>query len=67
MAVHQHDDSLPRIVVRLRQWSSDRDTTLRPGSPIRAYAVEAEFTRLRMAAGRKVRGLKVGYANKAMW
>ena len=32
-----------------------------------AYAVEADFTRLRMAAARKVTGLKVGYANKAMW
>jgi 2-keto-4-pentenoate hydratase len=31
-----------------------------------AYAVEAEFTQLRMAAGRKSYGLKVGYANKAM-
>jgi 2-oxo-3-hexenedioate decarboxylase len=32
-----------------------------------AYEVEAEFTRLRMSAGHTVTGLKVGYANKAMW
>jgi 2-keto-4-pentenoate hydratase len=32
-----------------------------------AYGVEAEFTRLRTAAGHKTTGLKVGYANKAMW
>src|ERR1700683_5459311 len=32
-----------------------------------AYAWQAEFTRLREAAGHKVTGLKVGYANKAMW
>jgi 2-keto-4-pentenoate hydratase len=32
-----------------------------------AYAVEAEFMRLRAAAGHKTTGLKVGYANKAMW
>jgi len=32
-----------------------------------AYGVEAEFMRLRIAEGRKAAGLKVGYANKAMW
>jgi 2-keto-4-pentenoate hydratase len=32
-----------------------------------AYAVEAEFARLRKAKGRTTTGLKVGYANKAMW
>ncbi|MDP9053065.1 MAG: fumarylacetoacetate hydrolase family protein [Acidobacteriota bacterium] len=32
-----------------------------------AYAVEAEFRRLRVASGRAVTGRKVGYANKAMW
>jgi 2-keto-4-pentenoate hydratase len=32
-----------------------------------AYAVETEFMRLRTAAGHKATGLKVGYANKAMW
>src|SRR6266478_1815068 len=32
-----------------------------------AYAVEAEFTSLRKAAGRRVTGLKIGYANRAMW
>jgi 2-keto-4-pentenoate hydratase len=32
-----------------------------------AYAVEAELVRLRQAAGRTVVGLKVGYANKAVW
>jgi len=32
-----------------------------------AYAVEAEFMRLRQAKGRSTTGLKVGYANKAMW
>jgi 2-oxo-3-hexenedioate decarboxylase len=32
-----------------------------------AYAVEAEFMRLRVSDGRKTAGLKVGYANKAMW
>jgi 2-oxo-3-hexenedioate decarboxylase len=32
-----------------------------------AYAVEAEFERLRVASGRRPTGLKVGYANKAMW
>ena len=32
-----------------------------------AYAVEAEFMRLRLAEGRKTAGLKVGYANKAVW
>jgi 2-oxo-3-hexenedioate decarboxylase len=32
-----------------------------------AYAVEAEFRRLRVASGRSVTGRKVGFANKAMW
>ena len=32
-----------------------------------AYAVEAEFVRLRQETGRTTVGLKVGYANKAMW
>jgi 2-keto-4-pentenoate hydratase len=32
-----------------------------------AYAVEAEFSRLRKESGRRTVGLKVGYANKAMW
>jgi 2-keto-4-pentenoate hydratase len=32
-----------------------------------AYSVEAEFKRLRIASGRKTTGLKVGFANKAMW
>jgi 2-oxo-3-hexenedioate decarboxylase len=32
-----------------------------------AYAVEAELTRLRRAAGHTPVGRKVGYANKAMW
>jgi 2-keto-4-pentenoate hydratase len=32
-----------------------------------AYAVEAEFSRLRKQSGRRTVGLKVGYANKAMW
>ena len=32
-----------------------------------AYAVEAELMRLRLAEGRKTTGLKVGYANKAVW
>jgi 2-oxo-3-hexenedioate decarboxylase len=32
-----------------------------------AYAVEAEFVRLRKKTGRTTVGLKVGYANKAMW
>jgi 2-oxo-3-hexenedioate decarboxylase len=32
-----------------------------------AYSVEAEMKRLRVASGRKTTGLKVGYANKAMW
>lgn len=32
-----------------------------------AYAVEAELVRLRTSAGSKTAGLKVGYANKAMW
>jgi 2-oxo-3-hexenedioate decarboxylase len=32
-----------------------------------AYAVEAEFSRLRRHHGRRTAGLKVGYANKAMW
>jgi len=32
-----------------------------------AYAVEAEFRRLRLEAGRTVTGRKVGFANKAMW
>jgi 2-oxo-3-hexenedioate decarboxylase len=32
-----------------------------------AYAVEAEFCRLRRHSGRRTVGLKVGYANKAMW
>jgi 2-oxo-3-hexenedioate decarboxylase len=32
-----------------------------------AYAVEAEFCRLRKHNGRRTVGLKVGYANKAMW
>jgi 2-oxo-3-hexenedioate decarboxylase len=32
-----------------------------------AYAVEAEFSRLRLRSGRAPVGRKVGYANKAMW
>jgi 2-oxo-3-hexenedioate decarboxylase len=32
-----------------------------------AYAVEAELVAMRAAAGRRTSGLKVGYANKAMW
>src|SRR5262245_56964086 len=32
-----------------------------------AYAVEAELVRQRKAAGRSTTGMKVGYANKAMW
>jgi 2-keto-4-pentenoate hydratase len=32
-----------------------------------AYSVEAEIKHLREATGRKTAGLKVGYANKAMW
>jgi len=32
-----------------------------------AYAVEGEFSRLRLASGRAAVGRKVGYANKAMW
>jgi 2-oxo-3-hexenedioate decarboxylase len=32
-----------------------------------AYSVEAEMKGLRIASGRKATGLKVGYANKAMW
>jgi 2-keto-4-pentenoate hydratase len=31
------------------------------------YAVEAEFSRLRRQSGRRTVGLKVGFANKAMW
>ncbi|WP_394830505.1 fumarylacetoacetate hydrolase family protein [Pendulispora rubella] len=31
------------------------------------YAVEAELLRARQSAGRKSTGLKVGYANKAVW
>jgi len=34
---------------------------------VRAYAVEAELTRMRRAAGRATVGRKVGFANKAMW
>ena len=32
-----------------------------------AYSVEREFTRLRKESGRQTVGLKVGYANKAIW
>ncbi len=32
-----------------------------------AYAVEAELTRRRVAAGHRVAGVKAGYANKAVW
>ena len=32
-----------------------------------AYATQAEFNRLRRAAGRKTAGVKVGFANKAVW
>jgi 2-oxo-3-hexenedioate decarboxylase len=32
-----------------------------------AYAVESELVRMRRDAGRKTVGVKVGYANKAMW
>lgn len=32
-----------------------------------AYAVEAEFMRLRKGKGRSTTGLKVGYANKGLW
>jgi 2-oxo-3-hexenedioate decarboxylase len=31
------------------------------------YAVEAEFVRLKLAAGHRAVGRKVGYANKAVW
>jgi 2-oxo-3-hexenedioate decarboxylase len=43
---------------------SARDTAF---SLAEAYAVEAEIARMRNAAGRVRVGLKVGYANKAMW
>jgi 2-keto-4-pentenoate hydratase len=32
-----------------------------------AYAVEGELARMRQAAGGKIVGVKVGYANKALW
>jgi 2-oxo-3-hexenedioate decarboxylase len=32
-----------------------------------AYSVSSEIARLRRAAGRSITGLKVGYANKAVW
>lgn len=32
-----------------------------------AYAVEAELVRMRQASGKKLVGIKVGYANKAVW
>ena len=32
-----------------------------------AYAVEGELVRLRTTAGKRTTGLKVGYANKAVW
>jgi 2-oxo-3-hexenedioate decarboxylase len=32
-----------------------------------AYAVEGELVRMRRAAGRKTTGVKVGFANKAVW
>src|SRR5262249_34904631 len=32
-----------------------------------AYAVEAELARMRRASGHRTVGLKVGYANKAVW
>jgi len=32
-----------------------------------AYAVERELVQMRRAAGRRTAGVKVGYANKAMW
>jgi 2-oxo-3-hexenedioate decarboxylase len=32
-----------------------------------AYAVERELVRMRREAGRKTAGIKVGFANKAMW
>jgi 2-oxo-3-hexenedioate decarboxylase len=32
-----------------------------------AYAVESEIARLRTAAGRRTVGIKVGYANRAVW
>jgi len=32
-----------------------------------AYSVESELTNLRRGSGRKTVGVKVGYANKAMW
>jgi 2-oxo-3-hexenedioate decarboxylase len=32
-----------------------------------AYAVEGELVRMRRAAGRKTSGVKVGFANKAVW
>lgn len=32
-----------------------------------AYAVERELVRMRLAEGRRTAGLKVGFANKAMW
>lgn len=42
--------------------SADPSFTLRA-----AYDVEAELTRRRVAQGHRVVGLKVGYANKAVW
>src|SRR5215467_2161842 len=43
---------------------SARESDFNLGS---AYAVEAEIARLRQAAGHRPVGLKVGFANKAVW
>jgi 2-dehydropantoate 2-reductase len=46
----------------------DAPSTRDPGFELRtAYDVEAELTKMRRADGRKTVGLKVGFANKAMW
>ena len=48
--------------------TTDAPTSRDPGFDLQAaYAVEAELVRMRRAAGHKTVGLKVGFANKAMW
>src|SRR4051812_41003240 len=48
--------------------TTDAPTSRDPGFDLNAaYAVEAELARMRRAAGHKTVGLKVGFANKAMW
>jgi 2-oxo-3-hexenedioate decarboxylase len=64
---------LKQLATEIMNAYANRDVTPSPSSRDAAfdmsdaYAVEGELVRLRRQAGRTTTGLKVGYANKAMW